>query len=233
MVLCVSQKCSTERIMPTSPESRFSSDDHLVESLVLVATGDLEPQHLAESLSLPLDDLIEYLDARPALMARAEAEAARMRSDPDFAVSRGVEGLNAVVAALAGRVKHQADQLAVGELATAGNLLEKLVGIAETRKAQAKVEKADILDRLPLCVRDDRPNPKTQAPRLTIWLIPASSPCWVDARDPSYQWPLFDWLETFAPLSPETGEPLDASVKQLLDSARCVDATGRILGGGP
>lgn len=215
--------------MPTIPHI---NETRLVESLILLANGEVEADFIAETLNISLEALVDYLDANPHLMAEAEAEAARMRSDPDFAVSRGIEGLNAVVAALAGRVKNQAADLNVAELATTGNLLEKLVGIAETRKAQARSEKANAAEKLPLYIQDTRANPVTKEPRFTIWLIHPDSPHWVDFADLRYQEPHFDWLQTFAPLSPETGNVLAGQIEELLSGgARYMDAAGRIIGG--
>ena len=207
------------------------TDDTLITILTSLALGQIEAEEAARVLSMGLEDLVNLLDDRPELMAAAEDEAARMRSDPDFAVSRGIEGLNAVVAALAARVRNQADQLAVSELSQAGNLLERLVGIAEQRKAQAKAERTQTEERLPLYIQDQRPNSKTHEPRFVIWLIPPEHPAWIDASLSEYQSPRFDWLQTFAPLSPETGEPLTTQVQELLQGARCIDADGRILGG--
>lgn len=207
------------------------SDTTIIEHLALLHLNQMDAGDVAACLRMSADELLELLTERPVLRIQAEALAVEMRSNPDFAVSRSIEGLNSTAAALAARVRREADQLTVGELTQAGNLLEKLVGVAEQRKQAAKADAKAPADRLPLMILDTRPNPVTGEPRMALYCLPPGHPCWVDTALPEFQKPVFDWLETFAPLSPVTGEVLHTHILQLLaEHGTVMDAHGRRLG---
>lgn len=223
--------------MPRPSKSKRPSDDAIVETLILIALGDLEVEDAAQALNLTPDQLETIVSKNPALADAADTRAREIQSDPGRTMETSQRGLAAIAATLAKRVQEQPHAMTVGEMVSAGGLLEKIAGVSEKRKLELKSEidpgKAGGHEsRLPVLFVDDRPNPVTGKQRLMICMVTPDSPAWIDTSDPQFQTPHFDWVNHYLPLSPETGEPLQEKLNLLTASAgfRYLDSRGRVHG---
>lgn len=224
--------------MAKPPKSVPPPDARIVETLTLVALGELEVEDAAASLGLSSEELEALVTKNPTLANDADARAREIQTDPDRTLQTSQRGLAAIAATLAKRVQDQSHALSVAEMVTAGNLLEKIAGVSEKRKMEIKTEIDPVKTlhnggREPLLICDDRPNPLTGEDRVAVYMITPDSPLWVDFSDPAFREPNFCWLEHYAPLSPTTGELLEDALKSLLASVgfRYLDSYGRLHGG--
>lgn len=223
--------------MSRPPKSKRPSDDTIIETLTLIALGDLEVEDAAQALNLTPDQLETIVSENPALADAADTRAREIQSDPDRTLETSQRGLAAIASTLAKRVQEQPHAMTVGEMVSAGGLLEKIAGVSEQRKLQLKNEidpgkEGHNETQLPLMLVDNRPNPVTGKQRLMICMITPNSPAWVDTRDPRFQTPNFSWVDHHLPLSPQTGEPLEKAVNALIESVgfQYLDAEGRVHG---
>ena len=200
-----------------------------VETLTALALGQIDIPDAAATLGLSEEAFLKYTDQNPPLLAEAEERAQALRLCPERTLARSNAGLSAAIETLAVRLETSGSDMTTGELVQASTLLEKLIGLSESRKAEVKSgSRPQETERLPLLVLDTRPNAVTEARRLKLILIPPDSPLWVDATKPDYQTPAFDWLEHFCPLSPTTGEALEVGL--LTRGGRYMDESGRVFG---
>ena len=220
------------------PQTISPPDARIVDTLTLVALGELEVEDAAASLGLTPDELEALVTQNPALADEADTRAREIQTDPDRTLQTSQRGLAAIAATLAKRVQDQSHALSVAEMVTAGNLLEKIAGVSEKRKLELKTEIDPVKTssnggRFPLLICDDRPNPLTGGGRVAVYMLTPDSPFWVDSSDPAFQAPGFCWLNHYAPLSPTTGEVLYDALKALLASVgfRHLDSHGRLHGG--
>lgn len=223
--------------MPRPSKSKRPTDEAVIETLVLIALGDLEVEDAAQALNLTSDQLEKIVSENPALADAADARARELQSNPDHTLETSQRGLAAIAATLAKRVQEQPHAMSVGEMVSAGGLLEKIAGVSEQRRLQLKSEidpgKAGSREtRLPILFVDDRPNPVTGKQRMMICMVTPDSPAWIDTSDPQFQIPHFDWVNHYLPLSPETGEPLKEKLNELTASAgfKYLDSRGRVHG---
>ena len=221
------------RLPKTKRHSR-PSDDTIVETLILIALGELEVEDAAQTLNLTPDELETLVAEDPTLAEQADTRAREIQSNPDRTLETSQRGLAAIASTLAKRVQEQPHAMSVGEMVSAGGLLEKIAGVSEQRKLQLKNEidpgkEGHNETRLPLLFVDDRPNPVTGKQRLLICMVTPESPAWIDTADPKNQSPHFDWVNHHLPLSPISGEPLKEKLNALIESAgfRYLDAQGR------
>ena len=224
--------------MAKPPKSIPPTDARIVDTLTLVALGELEVEDAAASLGLTPEELETLVTKNPTLANEADNRAREIQTDPDRTLQTSQRGLAAIAAALAKRAQDQSPALSVAEMVSAGGLLEKIAGVSEKRKLEIKSEvdptKATSNGgRLPLLICDDRPNPLTGEDRVAVYMVTPDSPFWVDSSDPAFQAPGFCWLNHYAPLSPTTGEVLKDALTALLASVgfRYLDGFGRLHGG--
>lgn len=210
-------------------KSKHPADDTVIEVLTLLALGEVEPADAAAALNLDLPGLEALLAENPELADQASEKAKALQSDPDRTLNTSQRGLAAIAATLARRVHEQPDAMTVGELTSAGSLLEKIAGTSEKRRLELKAaiepDKGKDAQRLPLIIVDDRTD------QLCIFMIQPDDPRWVDSSVPEYRSPNFDWLEHFYPLG-EGNRRL--SLETLVGpTLKCMDAEGRVFGGAP
>lgn len=215
----------------------MATDTHIIETLSLLAMGEIEAADAAAALGLDLPGLEDLVESHPDLAEQAAEKAKALQTDPDHTLAVSQQGLHNAAMALARRLQENPDALTVNEMVSAGGLLEKIAGVSEKRKLEIKAEvigespTSKPGDRLPLFITDTRPNPTNGSPRLLTLLIEHEHPAWVDTTDPQFQSPQYDWLDHHLPLSPETGQPLDLQNLTAHANFRYMDARGRVFGG--
>jgi len=214
------------------------TEERIIDTLTLVALGELEVVDAAAELNLTSEELEALVTKNPTLADEADTRAREIQTDPDRTLQTSQRGLAAIAATLAKRVQDQSHALSVAEMVTAGGLLEKIAGVSEKRKLELKNEvdptkTSNNGGRLPLLICDERPNPLTGEERVAVYMVTPDSPFWVDSSDPAFQTPGFCWLKQYAPLSPTTGEVLKDALAALLASVgfRYLDSYGRLHGG--
>lgn len=210
------------------------SPERILEILASLAIGEIETATAASLAGMDESSFLDYVESNPNLLEQAEENARRLRQSPERTIERSTSGLASAVETIAARIERDGANMPTPELVAASNLLEKLIGLSESRKAEIKAQSSDEREqtaKLPIVIEDTRRNPVSGKERFAIYLIPHGAFGWVDFSDEKFRPPHFDWLSRFAPLSPQTGECLHQSVKELLDGgARYMDASGRILG---
>jgi hypothetical protein len=220
--------------MSSTTKTKRPSDERITEVLTLISLGELEVADAAQALNLTPDELETIVSKKPELADAADTRAREIQANPERTLETSQRGLASIAATLTKRVQEQPHAMTVGEMVSAGSLLEKIAGVSEKRKLELKSEidpaRPDARERrLPLLFVDDRPNPVTGKQRLMIIMVPSDSPSWVDTSDPQFQTPHFDWVGHYLPLSPETGEPLKSALEDLTTSIGCryLDSRGR------
>lgn len=224
--------------MARNKRSKIPSDDRIVETLVLIALGELEVADAAQTLNLTSDELETIVSDNPALADAADTRAREIQANPERTLETSQRGLASIAATLTRRVQEAPESMTVGELTSAGSLLEKISGASEKRKLEIKSEidptqAEPKMAKLPVMYIDDRPNLVTKKPRLMLVMLTPDSPAWVDTTDPQFQEPHFSWLDHYLPLSADDGEPLTAAIEELASSVgfRYLDSRGRQHGG--
>lgn len=206
-----------------------TNDPKIIETLTALAVGELDTADAAAALGLTETELGALADSRPDLLQEAEARAKALLLDPGRTSEQATAGLAKAVETLARRLSDSEDLMTADEVIKSASLLERLVAFSKSREAEIKSATASSGpgDRLPLLVKDTRPNLVTGAPRLVVYLVSPQSPAWIDPR----QYPGgIDWLSTHAPLSPDTGEPLNSAVAKLIGNTRFMNMRGEIYG---
>jgi len=214
------------------------AEERIIDTLTLVALGELEVVDAAAELNLTSEELEALVTKNPTLADEADTRAREIQTDPDRTLQTSQRGLAAIAATLAKRVQDQSHALSVAEMVTAGGLLEKIAGVSEKRKLELKNEvdptkTSNNGGRLPLLISDERPNPVTGEERLALYMLTPDSPFWVDFSDPAFQSTNYCWLKHHVPLSPTTGEVLKDTLEALIASVgfRYLDSYGRLHGG--
>lgn len=222
--------------MPTKPKATASSSppaDRILDILASLAVGEIETAAAAALAGMDEATFIGFVEDHPHLLDQAEEKARQLRQSPERTIERSTSGLAGAVEVLAARIERDGATMLTSELVAASQLMEKILGISESRKqeirSQTDASQSDQA-KLPIVVQDTRPNPITQAARLCVFVIPPGEFGWVDFSKPEFQAGQFDWCEAFAPLSPIDGECLSESIRLLLQGGgRYMDSTGRII----
>lgn len=215
-------------ILITSTAMIPPSDALLIETLVHIEQGRPTTEAVRQ-LGITVDDFLAVLEHRPELVEAAEQRARALASDPNVAIESSISGLNLVALRLKDRLLHQHEDFAPADLVRVGTLMSQITGVATQRKLELEAEVVEGRDEpRALLIQDRRPNPVTGEARLALFVVPVSSPAWVDTRKPEFRPPAFNWLEIFAPLDPTTGRVRD--VPPLLEAGvRLMDEHGEAV----
>lgn len=156
---------------PSSPIPRETLIAHLVD----IDLGIRTLAQVASILKIQEDDLIAHVEADPTLADEVAAAVAALKADPEIAVRRSVEGLNAVADALARRVATESENMTTSELSQAGALLDKISALSAQRVVEAKAKAKpddDPASTMPVGCWDDRPRPDGRSAVMVLYLPP-------------------------------------------------------------